>query len=318
MTTISKIEKIYPYLPHEISEIIKIISPCELRSISEIRLRRGKKITVNTGLKEYFVTRSGTLTNDFAKGAEVKDEYIVRIYQLALRNSVHSFHREIINGYITVDGGCRIGFCGTAVQSDSDMSLIENIKDISSVNIRIAREIIGCADELYRSLISCETTGLLLIGPPSCGKTTMIRDLTRQLGQTLTVSLIDERNEIACVYGGVPQNDVGAKTDVFSSYNRYDGIMIAVRVMSPRYIVVDEIGSNDDLKALGYALNSGVSIIAACHGAGISDVRKKSVIRKLIKAGAFGKYALIGTGIKCGTIVESGDINSREKEKAKC
>ena len=318
MKMISKIEHIYPYLPLEISDIIKKIPQCELESISEIRLRRSKRLSVNTGSKEYFVTQSGALTNNYTKGLFVKDEHIARIYQLALRNSVHSFHREIVNGYMTVDGGCRIGFCGTAVQSETNTSLIENIKDISSVNIRIAREMIGCADELYRSLTSGGRTGLLIIGPPSSGKTTLIRDLTRQLGQTMTLSLIDERNEIACVCGGMPQNDVGQKTDVFSSYNRYDGIMIAVRVMSPEFIVVDEIGSRDDIEALGYALNSGVYIIASCHGAGLRDVRRKTVIRKLIKAGAFGKYAVLGTGIKCGIITEIGDLSMGEKEKSLC
>ena len=304
MKQISKLSCVLSYLPSRIRGAVLSMSGYEQSNLQEIRLRLGRKLTVTLGSKEYFLSRSGKLSESHQDSLDITSDDINYVFKLAVRESVHSFRREIAKGYVTVNGGCRIGFCGTAVSDTPDSTGIYNVKDISSVNIRIAREIIGCSEELYEKAFADGICGLLVAGPPSSGKTTVLRDLARRLGSISSVSLIDERCEIASVCGGVPQNDVGVKTDVFSSYDRYDGLVTAVRVMSPKIIVCDEIGSREDGKALVYAVNSGVKLIASCHCSSISEAKSKPLIKKLLKLGAFDCIALLGVAAKCGKLVD--------------
>ena len=297
MKQISKLSCVLSYLPSRIRGAVLSMSGYEQSNLQEIRLRLGRKLTVTLGSKEYFLSRSGKLSESHQDSLDITSDDINYVFKLAVRESVHSFRREIAKG-------CRIGFCGTAVSDTPDSTGIYNVKDISSVNIRIAREIIGCSEELYEKAFADGICGLLVAGPPSSGKTTVLRDLARRLGSISSVSLIDERCEIASVCGGVPQNDVGVKTDVFSSYDRYDGLVTAVRVMSPKIIVCDEIGSREDGKALVYAVNSGVKLIASCHCSSISEAKSKPLIKKLLKLGAFDCIALLGVAAKCGKLVD--------------
>ena len=311
MKETSRLENIYDLLSEPIYTAVSAVSRSEKPGICELRLRRGRKLSVSAFSKEYFVTSDGRLVNDENSGVQVTSDDIETVFHRALKGSVHSFRREITEGYVTVSGGCRVGFCGTAVISPEKGYIIDNVKDISSVNIRIAREIKGCAAELYNKAFDGELKGLLIAGPPASGKTTILRDLTRVLGSSYRVSLIDERNELAASVDGVPQNDIGAKTDVFSSYDKYSGIMTAVRVMSPQVLVCDEIGSAADLEALRYAIGSGVCIVASCHAPSFAELRKKQYISKLIKAGAFGACAVLGTGPLCGKLVSYSLIGEK-------
>ena len=317
MKEISKIECVYDYLSPHILSAVRNIPQSELNSLQEIRLRLGRKLTVTAGSKEFFLDPCGNLCLSPQNAEDVTSQDIQFTFQRAMKNSFHSFGREITAGYVTVSGGSRIGFCGCAVLDPKNGFCVETVKDISCINIRISRELIGCADELCSSVFSEPMQSLLIAGPPSSGKTTLLRDLTRILGNRSTVSLIDERNEIASVFAATAQNDVGAKTDVFTSYNRFEGIMTAVRVMSPVYLVCDEIGSDDDLKALEYAVGSGVRLVATCHGASIKDVCAKPVIKKLIKLGAFDSIVVLGTGKLCGRVIDKARL-TKTAETAKC
>lgn len=313
----SKISSVYAYLPPRILSAVTAVPKSELDEVREIRLRLGRKLTLTAGSKEFFLHSDGTLTLSGETAIDITSGDIEYIYQLAMRNSLHSFQREITHGYITVQGGCRIGFCGTAVLDPNNQYKVENVKDISSVNIRIAREIIGCADEIYQNIFSQRPTSLLIAGPPSSGKTTLLRDLARQLGNICSVSIIDERNELAGTFDKRNNNDVGIKTDVFTSYNKYEGIMTAVKVMSPVYLLCDEIGSREDLKALEYAVNSGVNLVATCHAASIEELRKKPVIRKLIKLRAFDRIILLSQA-GCSRIISDIELFKNRKEAALC
>ncbi|MBR1561803.1 MAG: stage III sporulation protein AA [Ruminococcus sp.] len=311
MKETSRLESVYELLSEPIVRALEAVAASERPSICEIRLRRGRRLSISAFSKEYFVSPDGRLVNDETSGVPVTAEDIDTVFHRAMKGSVHSFRREITEGYVTVRGGCRVGFCGTAVISPEKGYITDNVKEISSVNIRIAREIKGCASDLYAKAFSEGLKGLLIAGPPASGKTTILRDLTRQLGSNYRVSLIDERNELAASVDGIPQNDVGSRTDVFSAYDKYSGIMTAVRVMSPQVLVCDEIGSESDLEALRYALGSGVCIVASCHAPSFAELKKKQYISKLIKAGAFGACAVLGTGPLCGKLVSYSLIGEK-------
>lgn len=264
---------------------LELLSPAVYESIrrlasddiDEIRLRINRPPALSIGSRDMFVD-----------GAAVTREDIDHTFKAAFSYSLHSYSKELSEGYVTTRGGNRVGLCGTAVMASKEM---ETVKNISSINIRIAKEVKNCADEIAARCFNHGAEGILVIGPPGSGKTTILRDIARQLGNRLKISLIDERGEIAAEYRGAPQNDVGAMTDVFSGYPKHIGVAIAVRVMSPKAVIVDEIGAEDEVEALEYALHSGVSLITAVHGIGYEDARTKPAVKRLLQEKAFS-YAV--------------------------
>ena len=298
----SKLNFIYDLLAPKIRCAVNSIPEIERMRIQEIRLRLGRKLTASVFGKEYFITEHGRLMSEETCAVEITQEDIDFTYKRALGNSLHSYQREISRGYITAEGGNRFGFCGTAVLNPSENYRIETIKNISSINIRIAREVFGSGQVIYQKAFSDGPASLIIAGPPSSGKTTVLRDICRLLGTSTRISLIDERNEISATKDGYPQNSVGAMADVFNSYNKYEGIMTAVKVMSPVMLICDEIGSKEDAKALEYAINSGVKLIATCHASSYEELKRRSVISKLIKDKAFDYGAILGTGAMCGQL----------------
>jgi stage III sporulation protein AA len=251
--------------------------------------------------REYFVTHDGRLMNGSENAAAVSGSDIEFTFSRAFRDSVHSFPREISEGYITCKGGNRVGFCGTAV-CDPKTFRVTSVKYVSSVNIRIAHEITGCSVQIFDRAFSKGLSSLVIASPPCGGKTTVLRDLCRLLGESRRVSVVDERGELACMYEGAAQNDVGARCDVFDSYNKADAVMTAVKVMSPEILVCDEIGSKEDLAALQYAVNSGVRLVCTCHASEFDELKKRPVVGRLIKEKVFDFAAILGTGSMCGRL----------------
>lgn len=299
---ISKIDGVLGLLPDELSQSVRMIPELERYRIQEIRLRRDKFLSSTVFDKEYFIRADGKLVNTTEQAVKVSGDNIDTVMKRALQCSVHSYAKEISDGYMTVAGGCRIGFCGTAVLSRPVNYTVETVKNISSVNIRIAREVIGCGDEIMRSVFASDLKSLLIIGVPSSGKTTILRDICRSLGKKYRLSLIDERNEIAAVSDGRAYNDVGILTDIFTSYDKFDAIMTSVRVMSPNALVCDEIGSKEDMRALEYVVNSGVKLIATTHAPDYDSAKRRSGVSKLIKDKVFDYACVLGTGSLCGKV----------------
>lgn len=255
-------------------------------SINEIRLRNGRYLTVTSKGSDYFISSEGKLLASPYDAVITDDSDIEYAFKTAFSYSLHSYSKELSAGYITTKGGNRVGICGTAVSSVGT-GCVDTVKYISSLNIRIAHEVKGFADGIYSKCLEDKLCGILIIGPPASGKTTLLRDLTRIIGSKTRVSLIDELNEISATYRNKAQNDVGCLTDVFVGYPKHSGVETAVRVMSPKAIVVDEIGTEKDLISLEYALHSGVSLITAVHGIDLEDVSRKSCIKGLLKEKAF-------------------------------
>lgn len=290
-------------LSDRLRDCLYSIPQSERECISELRLRRGRYFSATLFGKEYFVTPAGRLMNAPAGAAEVTPQDIDTAYVRAFKGSVHAFPREQAEGYITVKGGSRVGFCGTAV-IDRDSGRVTTVRMISSLNIRIAREVTDCARPIYERAFSDGLVSMMICSPPCGGKTTVLRDLARLLGAENRVALIDERGELACSENGVPQNDVGARTDVFDCYPRREAIVTAVRTMSPEILICDEIGAKSDLDALEYAIDSGVKLICSCHAGSIDELKKRPAAGRLIKDKVISCAALLGTGSSCGRLRE--------------
>lgn len=270
--------------------------------IQEIRLRVNRPMAATVKGKNFYITENGQLTYNSKTAVTVTEQDVRRTFEAVCQYSVHSFQREIAQGFITIKGGHRVGFCGTPVLRDS---AVENIKNINSMNFRIAREIIGCADKLFNECFSDGLCSLLLAGAPSSGKTTLLRDLARLLGERCRAALIDERGELAASCNGVPQNDVGVNTDVFDGYGKAAGISAAVRVMSPQVIICDEMGSAEDFEAVHSAAYSGVCTVASIHAADMNDLKRRGVDLSCFDRTAF----LSGIG-NISSIVKRGGANA--------
>ena len=300
----SRIEKALEILPEKLKIVVLRIPDIERMRIQDIRLRLNKYLSVTIFDSEYFVTETGVLTRNPEKAVRILKTDMEHTFNTAFQNSIHSFKREISQGYITISGGNRVGFCGNAVFNPLREYGVDSVKDISSVNIRVAREINGCSYDIFSRVFNDGVKSLLIIGAPCSGKTTVLRDLCVNLSKFHRISLIDERNEISSTVSGIPQNNVGNLTDVFCCYNKYDGIMTAVKVMSPEILVCDEIGSKDDNKALEYAVNSGVSLVATAHCTDYEDAKKRVTVSKLLKDSVFDYVAVLGKGSMCGKLVK--------------
>ncbi len=265
-------KEITQYFIGRAGEALKKIPDEQFVLLQEIRLRAERPLAVTCNFGNRFVCSDGTFTYSADKALTVTADELKGVFDAVCQYSVHSFRREICEGFVTVRGGHRAGFCGTTVTREG---CIENVKNISSLNFRVSHEIIGCAEELYNRTFSGGLVNLLIAGAPMSGKTTLLRDLTRLLGKRCKTAVIDERGEIASIYNGVPQNDVGFSTDVFDGYSKPDGISIAVRVMSPQVIVCDEIGSDKDYDAIKTASQSGVRIVSTIHSDSEDNLLKK-------------------------------------------
>lgn len=267
------------------------IAPNMKAATQEICLRCGSPLMIFGLYGGAFVFDSGrTGTIDGSGAVIVSRNDIADTFRLASNYSVHSHQNSIKNGYITLQGGHRLGLCGTAV---CENSRVASVRDISTLNIRISREFKGCAESLTEAALNgCK--GMLIAGSPSSGKTTILRDLTRLLANGgRRVSLIDERDEIAAVHNGCAQNDVGSSCDIFSSYPKDVAILTALRTMSPDYIILDEVGSTQEIEAIENGLNSGVRFIASVHANEERDLALRPQIKRLLATGSFDKIVLL-------------------------
>lgn len=265
--------------------------------LAEIRLRSGRRASA--------VTADGEM---LPCSEPFSAEDISNCFAELCRYSVHSYSREIAEGFITLDGGHRVGICGTAVMNGDK---IETLRDISSLNIRIARQVKGCAAELYQTIFQSGLHSLLLAGKPMCGKTTVLRDLARLIGDKHKVVLIDSRNELSACVHGTPTLDVGQNTDVLCSCPKSEGIMLALRSLSPEIIICDEIG--DDYDAVEQCLFCGVKLIAAAHAGSLSELERRAGVSELLPM--FEYAAMLGTK---GKLLETKKQNSEEKAPVCC
>lgn len=289
------------YFSEKIRQALIKTPPSNLSQIQEIRLRSGRCVCVTIKGKSRFLSSAGGFSDNIIVGitADVSDiEYTLRS---VCEHSVYSYQRELSQCFVTVRGGHRVGVAGTAVFDDNGN--ISMPKSVSSLNFKIASERIGSADEVFNMIMGKKLCGVLLVGSPMSAKTTVLRDLARQIGNGYRVALIDERSEIAGAYRGQINNEVGMMTDVFDGYDKNRGVMNALRAMSPQAIICDEIGSPEDAKVLQEASKCGVEVIASAHADSIESALSRKGIRKLVKSGAFTYVVMLGNNENIGKIV---------------
>lgn len=265
MKSTENLQAVLEYLPQSVRNDLKAISENKLSQIQEIRLRCSRPAGMVIQNQEVPINPRHILTND----------EVMRSFQAVCSYSVYSYEQELLEGYITIKGGCRVGICGTAVRNGQKM---QSLKYISSLNFRIAGELIDIAEKLWNQV----TGSVLLTGTVASGKTTYLRDLCRIAGNQHRVALVDERGELAAVQRGKPLHDVGRMTDILDGYPRDTGILTALRVLNPEYIICDEISTPEDVQAILQAAGCGVRFIASCHASSPEAVYSRQVIRPLL------------------------------------
>jgi len=284
------------YVPERLRQSLNAVSSSDRDRVNEIRLRVNRPITVSIGGKSLFVTRNGGFSDDPVLGLSADKHDITETLKAICSYSVHSYTKELSQGFITIENGIRAGIAGTASPS--------GIKYINAVNFRLPRQAVGCGDTVCRKLFSDRPKGLLICGGVSSGKTTLLRDICRILGNRYLVSLVDERNELAGCSEGIPRNDIGCFTDVLDGYGRAEGIVAAIRSLSPQIIMCDEISSEHDSQAILRGAGCGVKFIATAHGDSVEDLRKRAFISELLDSGVFEYAAVMSGSEKPGIIRE--------------
>lgn len=299
-------QEIMRILPGEIRQKVQSLS-IDWEGLQEIRLRVGKPIILRYRQKEYFLARRGGMVHEARQAVCVGREQLKESMEYMSNYSRYAYEQEIKQGFLTIRGGHRVGLAGRIIQ---DQQHIKGMQYISCLNIRLAHEVIGCADRIFPYLQGGDSIhNTLILSPPCGGKTTLLRDIIRILSsgitegvrgehfEGVTVGVVDERSEIGSCYHGVPQNDLGCRTDILDGCPKVEGMILLVRSMAPQVIAVDEIGSMEDVDAMEYAANSGVKLLATVHGASMDEIKRKPGIERLIKHRFFERYVLLGDGI---------------------
>lgn len=268
--------------------------------LQEIRMRIGQplilledgeeKIPVDGNGREHVVTKE-----------EIREtlEYISHY-------SLYAYEYEMKQGFLTIEGGHRVGISGKAIIENDH---IKNMQFISSINLRISHEVLGCADQVLPYITAnrqlCHT---LIISPPGCGKTTLIRDLIRQISdgnqyiKGCTVGVVDERSELGGCYMGVAQNHLGMRTDILDCCPKAEEMIMLIRSMSPQVIAVDEIGTPEEVHAIEYAMHCGCKMLASVHGESMEEIRKRPVLDQMVRQRRFERYVILGNQPTTGSI----------------
>ncbi|MBQ3409436.1 MAG: AAA family ATPase [Clostridia bacterium] len=275
-------------------ELAKLILRHNISKIEEIRIRCERQTILNMGNIEIILKYV------------VNSNEIGKILQNMCCNSMYAYQNQIINGFITLPGGNRVGVAGNVVYVDGKVS---NISHIYSLNIRIAHQIDGASNEVLRYVLDTKNNTIfntLIASPPGCGKTTIIRDIAKKISngipeinfRGIDVCIVDERSEIAALDRGVASNDVGARTDIIDNVPKIIGIKMAVRSMAPKVIIADEIGNSNDANIVNYAVCSGVSCLFTAHGNCMEDLIKNNEINKIVNMKLFNKIIFLDEKIK--------------------
>lgn len=296
---------IFSILPSHIIVLLQKLSPNLLNQLTEIRIRVNQPLVLIFRNSDYVVKEN----NEKIYLCQISD--VERVLQLITKNSLYTLEQELKGGFITIPGGHRVGLAGQAIVAGGK---VKTLRNFSSVNIRIAREVQGCADGIVPYLISSPRRihNSLIISPPRCGKTTILRDLSRQLSTGIPslnfdgvqIGIVDERSEIGACSHGIPTVNIGQRTDILDGCPKAEGMLMLIRSMSPQLIITDEIGRHEDVIAIQEALNAGVNVIATVHAATVEELLFRPFVQDLIEYKFFDRYVLLQDYPGPGTVAK--------------
>lgn len=285
-----KRQQIFRILAREIRAVLEE-EHLQFNDLQEIRLRIGKPLMIIYKNTEQMLPKEGA-----GKHLVTRDELRETLDYIS-RYSLYAYESEMRQGFITIEGGHRVGMTGKVIL---EKDRIKNIQYISSVNIRVAHEMIGCGNHVLPYLTkNKEICHTLIISPPGCGKTTLIRDLIRQIsnGNTYvkgcTVGVVDERSELGGCHMGIAQNDMGIRTDLLDCCPKAEGMLLLIRSMTPRVLAVDEIGGEEETRAIEYAMQCGCKLLASVHGTDLDEIREKPGLNRLVEQRRFERYVVL-------------------------
>lgn len=285
------INQILPFLPERLSQTICALPEGVRQDIEEIRCR--------TGYPPELITSQGVYQQTERVVAAFTSQEAQEMLQKISHYSLYTLEEELRRGYITIRGGHRIGLAGHVL---TENGRVLRLRDVTFFNIRLAKQIIGAANSIVPHLYyEGHWLSTLIIGAPLTGKTTMLRDLARQISEGIAArkiggrktGIVDERSEIAGCVSGVPQNQIGPRTDVLDACPKAEGMMMMIRSMSPEVLIVDEIGRKEDTEALLEALNAGVSVMATAHGYRLDQVRRRPALTTLFESAFFQRFIIV-------------------------
>ena len=286
----------------------------DFSELQEIRLRIGQPVTVLYQNEELILP---TMYSEKKRlGKQEMKETIEHISNYSL----YAYEHELKQGFITIEGGHRVGMAGQVIMEGGK---IKNMKYISSINIRVSHEVLDCANKIFPYITyNKQMYHTLIISPPRCGKTTLLRDVIRQISdgnrwiKGCTVGVVDERSELGGCYLGVIQNNLGMRTDILDRCPKADGMIMLIRSMVPQVVAVDEIGAKEDVHAIEYAMHCGCKMLATAHGDSMEEICKKPIFEKLIREKRFERYVILSNRYRLGGIEavydENGDLIYRE------
>lgn len=286
-------KEIIEMLPESIRNQIETIHPASLARMEEIRIRVMKRVEVIILGKPVFLSYIATY------------EDAINLLNELSHYSIYTLEEELKKGYITVRGGHRVGLSGRVI---TENGRVKAIRDVTSFNIRIAKEKLGIAEQYIPYLFKDKWLNTLIIGPPQTGKTTLLRDFARVISsghqqiQSNKVGIVDERSEIAGCVNGVPQHQLGERIDVLDACPKAEGMMMMIRSMSPDVLVVDEIGTREDAEAVMEAVHAGVQLFVTVHGYRTSELYARPTLKVLFESNVFDRYMELSRKDGPGTV----------------
>lgn len=282
------------FVSPRIQGYLRKISEKNISEIQEIRLRTGRPVVIVTAAGNSFLTDNSRLSYIININCVIptQNEIFDTVNKMC-GYSMHTHYEDMLNGYVTLPNGARVGICGTAVY---DKESVKGIDNINSINIRIPRNVRGISEQIFEKILSKNPTNIIIAGAPSSGKTTMLRDIGYQLssgrlGKYHKLCVVDERKEIFPSRIGC--DALGPNTDVLLGFPKSKGISMAVRTLSPEYIICDEIGSSEEVDNILNGVNSGVVFILSIHAKSLTELQNKEIFYKLVSMGNFDKTVLL-------------------------